>query len=519
MKIEKTKNARRGIVTGMGLKAVQMVLPFLMRTAMIHYMGIEYLGLNSLFTSVLHVLNLAELGVGTAMVFSMYKPIANDDGPTICALMNLYRRYYRIIGIAVGLLGLLILPMIPSLISGDVPAELNVYVLYLLNLGATVLSYWLFAYRNCLLQAHQRNDYISLITIATTFVQYGLQFFVLFVFRDYYLYVIVILATQVLNNVITALVTIRVYPQYRPQGVLPKEDIRGLNQKVRDIFTGKLGAVVLNSVDTIVISAFLGLEILAIYQNYYFILTSVLSAFEIVLSTMTAGLGNSFCTESREKNYADLEKFTFLLLCCCGVGSCCFLGLYQPFMEIWVGSELMLDMGAVVCFAVYFFIYVLNRLVNVYKDAAGLWHEDRFRPLITAGVNLGLNLLLVQFWGVYGVLLSTVASMVLVGIPWVLHNLFTLFFTRDRLKQYVTLVLRWILCTVCAGVLVCVLCAAVRFESWLKLILCGGISVLIPVALFYMLHRNHRLFRVSMEYLDRLTAHKLKLRRWMIPEK
>jgi hypothetical protein len=130
-----------------------------------------------------------------------------------------------------------------------------------------------------------------------------------------------------------------------------------------------------------------------------------------------------------------------------------------------------------------------------------------------------LNLLLVQFWGVYGVLLSTVASMVLVDLPWVLHNLFTLFFTRDRLKQYVTLVLRWILCTVCAGVLVCVLCAAVRFESWLKLILCGGISVLIPVALFYMLHRNHRLFRVSMEYLDRLTAHKLKLRRWLIPEK
>lgn len=511
MLIEKTKNAQKGIAAGFLLKLVQMILPFFMRTVMIQIMGVQYLGLNSLFSSVLHVLNLAELGVGSAMVYSMYKPIAEDDYSTICALMNMYRKYYRIIGVVVGVVGLLLLPFIPSLVSGDIPRELNLYTLFLLNLSATVLSYWLFAYRNCLLQAHQRNDLISVISIVTTFLQYGIQFCILVWFKNYYLYVIVILVTQILNNVFTALVTSKVYPQYKPEGKLPKKEIQKLNQRIRDIFTGKLGAVILNSADTIVISAFLGLKILAVYQNYYFILTSVLSAVEIVLGTMTAGLGNSFCTETREKNYSDMEKFTFLLLVASGIGSCCFLGLYQPFMRLWVGEELMLEMSAVICFATYFFIYILNRLVNVYKDAAGLWHEDRFRPLITAGVNLGLNLLMVRTWGVYGVLLSTVISMAFVGIPWVLNNIFSLFFRREQLKGYLVDIFKLTGVAIISGALVCFLCAQICFGEWITFFICGFISVSVPCILFKLLFRRHRLFLPSMEYLDRLSNYRFRI--------
>ena len=161
MKIERKKNAARNVVFGVIQRAYNMVMPFIMRTAMIYLLGVEYLGLNSLFTSILQVLNLAELGVGSAMVFSMYKPIAADDDKTICALMKLYRFYYRVIGAVVLIAGLIILPFIPKLISGDVPADINVYLLYLLNLLATVFTYWLFAYRNSILNAYQRNDVIS----------------------------------------------------------------------------------------------------------------------------------------------------------------------------------------------------------------------------------------------------------------------------------------------------------------------------------------------------------------------
>ena len=178
-KIERTRNASRNIFFGIILKVYQILIPFMMRTAMIYLMGVQYLGLNSLFTSILQVLNLAELGVGSAMVYSMYKPIAEDDNITICALMKLYRLYYSVIGLIIAFFGMLLTPFIPKLISGNIPNNINIYFLYLLNLGATVLSYWLFAYKNSILQAYQRTDIVSKVTLVTNTIQYGLQIFVL----------------------------------------------------------------------------------------------------------------------------------------------------------------------------------------------------------------------------------------------------------------------------------------------------------------------------------------------------
>ena len=192
MKIDKTRNASRNITFGILLKVYQIFLPFLMRTIMMYTIGVQYLGLNSLFSSILQVLNLAELGVGSAMVFSMYKPIAEDDENTICALLKLYRLYYRFIGIFILIFGILIIPFLPKLISGNIPSDMNLYILYILNLGATVLTYWLFAYRNSVLQAYQRTDVISKITISTETLKYFLQFIVLLIYKNYYFFLIIL---------------------------------------------------------------------------------------------------------------------------------------------------------------------------------------------------------------------------------------------------------------------------------------------------------------------------------------
>ena len=136
----KTKNSSRNVVFGFALKIYQLLMPFIIRTIIIYTLGMEYAGLNSLFTSILSVLSIAELGVGTIMVFYMYKPIEENDSNRICALMNLYKLYYRVIGLAILGIGVAITPFIPKLITGDVPADINIYILYYLNLGATVLS-------------------------------------------------------------------------------------------------------------------------------------------------------------------------------------------------------------------------------------------------------------------------------------------------------------------------------------------------------------------------------------------
>lgn len=511
MKIERTKNATRNIIFGVILHIYQTIVPFLMRTVMIYYLGVQYLGLNSLFASILSVLKLAELGVGNAMVYSMYKPIAEDDKETICALMRLYKNYYRIIGLVIAVAGGVLTPFIPQLIHSDLPDGLNIYILYLLHLSATVLSYWLFAYKNSLLVAHQRNDIKNKVVLAVDTGLYIVQFFILLVLKNYYLYVVAVLASQAITNILTSFVVDRMYPQYCAKGKLDSEKVKEINHRVADLFTSKIGMVIVNSADTIVISAFLGLTILAIYQNYFYIMNSVMAIIGILLTSCTAGIGNSLITESQNKNFIDLKKFTFLVTWISGCCTACFLCLYQPFMTIWVGNKLLLPYNAVICLCIYFYVYQINHLLNTFKDAGGIWHEDRFRPLVTALSNLGMNLIMVQFWGIYGIVLSTVLSMVIIGMPWLLHNLFTTMFTKEQLKEYINQIIVYTIVIIAACFFSERICSMINGESWTVLLVRLAICIIIPNGLFFVVYRNRTVFHQCLQLMDQITHHKLML--------
>ena len=508
-KIERTKNASRNILFGVILKTYQILVPFLMRTAMIYLMGVQYLGLNSLFTSVLQVLNLAELGVGSAMVYSMYKPIAEDDNTTICALMKLYRTYYRVIGLVIAVVGCALTPFIPHLIKSDVPAGINIYILYLLNLGATVLSYWLFAYKNSILQAHQRNDVVSKVTLLTNTIQYGLQLFVLWAFHNYYLYVIVMLATQALTNIVTAVCADKLYPQFKPKGKVDKIQVQRINQRIKDLFTSKIGGIIYDSADTIVISAFLGLTILAVYQNYFYILNSITGLIGVVFAACTAGIGNSIVVESKEKNYQDLNKFAFIITWVAGFCSVCLLCIYQPFMELWVGKDLMLSLSAVVCFVIYFFVRQFNGLFNLYKDASGMWHEDRLRPLAAALTNLALNLILVQFIGIYGILLSTVLAILCVGMPWLLHNLFTVIFEKKHMWHFIGRLAKYTFVVFITCVVTYFICSRFSLGVIPTILLRGVVCLIVPNLIYFLAFRKTKEFQQSLQLVDKMTKGKM----------
>lgn len=510
MKIERIKNTSRNMIYGVALQILKLGVPFLMRTVMIYLLGIEYLGLNSLFTSVLSVLNLAELGVGSAMVYSMYKPIAEDDTDKICALMLLYKKYYRIIGIVIFILGVLLVPFIPELINGDVPADMNVYVLYLLNLFATVFSYWLFAYKGSILQAHQRNDVISKVTLATDGIKYLAQLLVLVTVKDYYLYVIVILLTQILNNIITAFFAQKMYPQYRARGGLSQKEQRIINCRIRDLFTAKLGTVIVYSSDTIVISAFLGLRILAIYQNYYYLFTAVTAMITIIYTSVRAGLGNSIIVDNKEKVFADFKKFLLIIVWIAGFCSTCFLCLYQPFMELWVGSDLLMGFGVVVCLVIYFFVHCLNTFLNSYKDASGIWHEDRFRPLVEAMTNLILNIVLVNIIGLYGIVLSTIFSMLLVA-PWLIYNLFKLIFGQNHIWEFLIRLAYYIFVTFLAAVLTYWICSFIIGNLIYVVIVRLMVCILFTNLLLLIFYFKIPEFKQCVILADNITEHRLSI--------
>lgn len=501
MKIQRTKNTITSIVFGTVYKIINIVLPFASRTVILYVLGKEYLGLSSLFSSILSFLSLAELGVGAAMIFSMYKPIAENDVATLRALMNLYRKFYRIIGTVVLGLGLALMPFLKLLIKDDIPADINLYLLYFLYLFNTVLSYWLFAYKNAVIMAHQRNDINSKIGIIVTPLSYAVMLGSLIITKNYYAYVIWMPLTTIATNIFQALLANKYFPELKPEGEVEPELKKSITKKVGALIGTKLNTVVLNAADNIVMSYFLGLGVIAIYGNYYYIMSSIITFLAIIYSSMTAGLGNSLVTESHEKNYNDFNKFSFINAWVVGWCSVCLACLYQPFMKIWVGEELMFPKEIMLLFALYFYIYQIRKIPITYKDAAGIWWEDRFRPYVCMVVNVVFNVVTVQFIGVAGIILSTVVSL-LISIPWENYTIFKYVFNISS-KLYYLKMAYYLVTTVVGGVVTYYLCSLLGDSIlwfFVKMVIC----VVVPNVIFIAANIRSREFKDSIQFFKNI---------------
>ncbi len=504
MKINRAKNASRNIIFGLIFKFSQIIMPFIMRTIMIYYMGIAYAGLSNLFSSILQVLNLAELGIGAALTFSMYEPIAKNDEEKICALVNMYKVTFRIIGLIILIIGLCLLPFLPNLVSGEVPGGLNLYVLYLMNLGVTVLSYCLFAYKNSLIYAHQRNDIISKVMLGTSIVQYSLQIVSIVIFKNYYYYLISSIIYQILTNLVTAFLADKMYPKYKPKGKVDKETVTFIRKRVLGLITNKMGNTLLNSVDSIIISAYLGLTILASYQNYYFVITALVGIILVVYDACCAGIGNSLLTESIEKNYDDFRTLTFIIsfltIFCCS----CMLCLYQPFITLWVGKKYLLDYSLIILLILYFFVYQIERIIGVYKDAAGIWYEDRYRPLASAILNLILSLVMVKFLGLNGVKLATIICMTLCSTPWLISTLYKYVFKgQSKSTYYMDLIKYFILGTINCGITFFII-SFIKGDGILLFITRGIICSIISICINLIFFRNNIYLKKSYKLIKKM---------------
>ena len=424
--------AKRNIAMGLLNKACTLLLPFVTRTVLIYTLGVEYVGLTSLFTSLLSVLSLAELGVGTALVYAMYKPIADGDDAKVRALLALYRRWYRIIGAVILAVGLCLMPFLNVLVSGEVPADVDLRTLYGVYLANTVLSYFMFAYKQAAFTASQRSDMVSNVGSALAVASALLQIAALLLTRSFYVFALVLPLITIAQNVALSALFDKRYPQYRPEGALPKAEVRAIGSNILGLMIQKIGTVFLTSVDSIVISAFLGLAVLGVYNNYWTLVTAVVGFTGMIASTIIPSVGNSIASEGKRKNFRDFRKFDFIytwLIAWCG---CCLMALSQPFVEVWLGEGNMLDFGMVALLGVVFFTNHVNDMTYVYRDAAGLWRQGRFVPLVAAIVNLAFNIALVNIVGLPGVAISSIVALLAVYTPFYTKILFLSYFDDGR---------------------------------------------------------------------------------------
>ena len=417
------KNSIRNIVSGVACRVITILFPFIIRTVIIKKIGMDYAGLNGIFTSVLMMLSISELGFGAALVYSMYKPIANADNEKVCALLNFYRKVYRIVGCLILALGLVLLPFIRSFINGEVPADINVYVLYLVFLLNTVIGYFTFSYKSALLTASQREDISNRIIICVNLVMYAAQLIVLYLWKNYMAYVLLMPIFTVITNVVRAIVVDKVYPQYRCHGYIEKHELKEIYKNVGALIGDKISGTVLLSSDTIVISSVLGLTAVACYNNYYMVISAVCSLIMVLFDSIRPSIGNSIVTESREKNYRDFCKISSLFLWISGFCSIAMICLFQPFMRIWVGEKYLLSTATVIMFGVYFFGWKMLDMLILYRDAAGMWWSLRYRPYVVSVLNIAMNILLVHLYGLEGVVFVTLFTSVCISYPWILYIL------------------------------------------------------------------------------------------------
>lgn len=476
--LDRTKNTIRNFIYGFLNKIVSLLLPFLIRSIIIRTLGKEYLGLNNLFTSILSVLNLAELGMGTAMVWAMYEPIAHEDKTTLCQLLALYKKIYRIIGSIIALCGLLLLPFLKYLINGNID-NINIYILYLIFLFDTVVSYLLFAYKSSILTAYQRSDVISNIGTIIQLLLNVSQIVILIIFKNYYCYILMKPLFTIVNNVMVNYVTDKQYPDLKPYGNVDISVKNSIFIRVKALIGHKIGSTVIASADSLVISAYLGLEMLAIYSNYYCIVYFLISVTSIFFNGMLAGIGNSLVLETREKNVILFKNINFLTVWLVTWCSVCLTCMLQPFMRLWMGNDMTLSTLTVCLIVIYYYTWQARTTGLFFKDAAGMWNEDFWKPYVAAIVNVIVNVILVKKIGINGVFISTIICMVFIYFPWetwvIFKKMFEISSYKYVLGQIVSAIEAIFICAVTYGI-----CSIIPLSGVRELIAKGLICVFVP---------------------------------------
>lgn len=495
MKLNVMENAKRNIVFGIANKLTLILCPFVSRTVIQIVLGAEYLGLNSLFSSIISILNLTELGFGTAVVYHMYRPVAENDTTTICALLNFYKRIYRGIGIIILIVGMVLIPFLPHLISGTYPEGLNLVFLYLIYLINTSISYFMYAYMQSLLVVYQREDVNSSTNMIITLLLHGSQIVMLFLFHNYYYFILMMPIFTIANNLRIVHMVKRMFPQYHCEGVLSPSLIQDIKQHVKGAFLSKACMASRNAFDSIFASMFLGLAVTAVYNNYYYIMHAIGVMLSVISTSFFGGVGNHVVVKSIEENFIELKKLDFLYMWISGWCTICLLCLFQPFMKLWMGEKMTFPIRVMLLFCIYFYLLTTGDMRSIYSSANGLWWKYRYRSLAETVANLILNFVLGKFFGVYGILLATIITIFVCSFLWGSRIVFKYYFQLSRLKEYYGYHMKYALVTFSLCILTYGICSLISCSNtfgilFLRMVVCA----VLPNIGYTLIYRNTDMF-------------------------
>ena len=499
---------------GIGGQMLSILMGFFTRWMFILLLGKEYLGVSGLFTNILSLLSLANLGFDTAIVYSLYKPLAQNDMISVKGYMALYKRVYQVVGGVVFALGCTLLPFLPHLIKGPVTIPEDLSIIYLLFLLQSSSSYF-FSYKQSLLTASQQNRAISIYHSVFMVLRNLGEMLVLFLFHAYIPALLTEIGFQVLENVWIARVTDRKFPFLTDQseGHVSLEQKRELKKSVSSLFLYKISGTIISSTDNILISKFQGLISVGLYSNYVFIVDVIRTFLSHIFYSLTASIGNYNATESKEANEKMYYTLFFASFWFYGFSGICLALLLDPFITIWIGADYLLPEWTVFVIILNFYTAGVQYASTTYREVTGLFNVGRYRPLVAAAINLIVSILLAGPLGIAGILLGTVISRLCVYFwydPYIIHK--TLF--SRKLRYYFFTYFVYVLAVLSSGVICFAACSFIPFENQvvsflLRLLICATL----PNLLFFVLFRRRREFRDICSHAKPILARLQKKRR------
>ncbi len=491
----RSENSRKNLVVNVGCQLVNILLGFLCRTVFIRALGNSYLSISSYFSNVLSILSVAELGFGTAIIFSMYQPLAQNDRKKIGALMGLYKRAYRVIGLVVAAAGLAFAPFYRLFMKDPphVPYLTEIYFLYLFN---SVLTYF-FSYKQSIIIADQKNYICTLYQYGFSITQNVIQIVILFRTHNFILYLCTQIIFSFLTNFFLARKADRMYPylkHYETQK-LGKTEKDGIFKNIKAMFMHRIGGAVVNGTDALLISSFVNVASAGIYSNY-FLITSTLNALTSqIFGAITASVGNLGAEEEDWKSYKIYLAINFAGFWIFGFCAISLLCLFNPFIRMWLRrDDLMFPTLVVFLIVLNFFATGMRQATLTFRNAFGLFWYDRYKAIAEAAINLVASIILVQKIGIAGVFLGTLISTMTVDF-WVEPLvLFRHGFHRSPVP-YFSRYVGYTVLTFAAGALTWYCCSLVAGPSLVSFAVKCIICLLVPNLLFFLIFHRTKEFQ------------------------
>lgn len=483
------KNSIRNSFWGVLTNLVMTLLNFLVRTIFIKTLSNEYLGINGLFTNILYILSFAELGVGHAITYCMYKPAAVNDHEKLKSLLKLYKKYYNIIGIIIIFLGIIVIPFLPYIIKEVPDIKENIIFIYLIYLIETASSYF-FIYKKSIITVYQKEYIYNVVKLIIQIIKSIIQIIVLLTTKNYVLYLVVFVLSTILTNIITNISVNKLYPFIKERKVksLSKEEEKGITKNIKSLILYKFGRVALSGTDNIIISAVVGITAVGLYSNYSLIISAVSGIVYLLLNGTNSSIGNVNATESIEKKELLMKRMLFVSSWLYGFITICLAILLKPFIMVWIGEEYTISYLAALSAVFYILIDGLEYPSHTYISTLGYFKETRYISLLCALINIILSVILGKYYGLFGVFISTSISKILTTSWFDTYTIYRKEFNKSPKSYYLKHV--FLLVIIVINYLICQSVANLLPDGTiglfaLKTIITAGLSNLIFLLIFY----------------------------------